>query len=112
MVKLFMIGNGSATSQVTSLLLSVGPPPTLDAIALTLIIFVIAILILSVFGFAAHPGFFIADGIVVLVFAFWTYAQISNLIVAAMLIFVGAVLIPYGAMKRPIKTSPGDLMSR
>lgn len=79
---------------------------TLDQTALTLILFVIAIVIVSALGYTYHPAFFILDGIIIISFGIWAYTAVASLLLSVMFVASGAILAAIGTFARPKPKKP------
>ena len=81
--------------------LAISNPQTLDTTALTFLLFLVAIAILTIMGLGYHPAFLLFDGIVTLFFAFWTYTQIASIPIAASFILLGIGFMAIGMVIHP-----------
>lgn len=98
-VKLFMIGNGSASALVTSIALTAGFPATFDANAMIFLAFLILMFGLGLGGFALDfPVLTIIGGISGFIFGWWLFLQTNNVPLAILMWGVGSVFMLTGAV--------------
>lgn len=100
------VGNGTSVVDFVALLFQPIPaaaiPPISDiTLWLTFLLFLIAIVFLSIIGFMYRPEFLLLGGTITLAFAFWTYSAITNLFVTAAFLSLGVGLILLGIVVKP-----------
>ena len=99
-VKLFMIGNGTASASLTSLVLTVGFAPTFDTNAMIFIVFIVFILLFLVIGLWQEiPLLVFGSGVIGVLFGLWFLTATASATLAVVIMVLSAFLMIWaGAM--------------